>query len=98
IEETGIVLLGAHLFILYFGVIADITPPVAVAAYAAAGVAKSDQFVTGIKAFVLSLNKVIVPFAFVFAPGIILFRGDGADADLIGLADVADLGFFLPEV
>ncbi|MFC6717042.1 TRAP transporter permease [Natrialbaceae archaeon GCM10025810] len=94
IEGTGIPLLAAHLFILYFGVIADITPPVAVAAYAAAGVAKADQFVTGIKAFVLSLNKVIVPFAFVFAPGVLLLR----DGKVIGFSDVADLGFFLPEV
>jgi len=72
--EFGIPLLAAHLFILYFGVIADITPPVAVAAYAASGIAKSDPFETGVKAFSLSLNKAIVPFAFVLAPGIVLLR------------------------
>jgi TRAP-type uncharacterized transport system fused permease subunit len=62
-------------------------------------VAKSDQFETGIKAFTLSLNKAIVPFAFMFAPGIMLLRVvDGGETTVIGWADVADLGFFVPEV
>ncbi|WP_256298929.1 TRAP transporter permease [Haloarchaeobius salinus] len=100
IEEFGVPILAAHLFILYFGVIADITPPVAVAAYAASGVAKSDPFDTGVEAFSLSLNKAIVPFAFVFSPGILLLRptGNGQEMRVINAGDVADLGFFLPEV
>ncbi|WP_135829922.1 TRAP transporter permease [Halorussus halobius] len=101
ISEVGAIpILAAHLFILYFGVIADITPPVAVAAYAASGIAKSDQFETGVTAFSLSLNKAIVPFAFVLTPGILLLRGTGTgeEVDVIGLADVADLGYFVPEV
>ncbi|EMA44751.1 TRAP transporter permease [Halococcus saccharolyticus] len=105
IASFDIPLLAAHLFILYFGVIADITPPVAVAAYAASGVAKSDPFQTGIEAFSLSLNKVIVPFAFVLVPGIVLLRripGADPDADqvyrVIGFSDVLDLGYFVPEV
>ena len=99
ISKAGLPILAAHLFILYFGVIADITPPVAVAAYAASGVAKSDQFETGVKAFTLSLNKAIVPFAFMFAPGILLIRvADGGEASVIGWADVTELSFFIPEV
>ncbi|WP_134671188.1 TRAP transporter permease [Halorussus marinus] len=100
ISELGIPILAAHLFILYFGVIADITPPVAVAAYAASGIAQSDQFETGVKAFSLSLNKAIVPFAFVLTPGILLLRGTGTgeEVDVIGIADVTELGYFLPEV
>ncbi|GGL34934.1 C4-dicarboxylate ABC transporter permease [Halarchaeum grantii] len=96
----GIPILAAHLFILYFGVIADITPPVAVAAYAASGIAKSDQFQTGVEAFTLSLNKAIVPFAFIFAPGILLLRGTGGPATVrtLTMADVLDVGFFVPEV
>jgi TRAP-type uncharacterized transport system fused permease subunit len=102
----GIPELAAHLYILYFGVIADITPPVAVAAYAASGIAKSDPFQTGIEAFSLSLNKAIVPFAFVFVPGIVLLREKENAADLpLGeqfrvatIADIADLGWSLPEV
>ncbi|MFC7068551.1 TRAP transporter permease [Halobaculum lipolyticum] len=104
--EFGIPLLAAHLFILYFGVIADITPPVAVAAYAASGVAKSDPFQTGVKAFSLSLNKAIVPFAFVLAPGIVLLRARANAADLpireryrvVGFADLADLSYSVPEI
>ncbi|SFL38949.1 TRAP transporter, 4TM/12TM fusion protein [Halogranum rubrum] len=98
-ELANIPLLAAHLFILYFGVIADITPPVAVAAYAASGVAKSDPFKTGIEAFSLSLNKAIVPFAFVFSPGILLIRGESTENyHILTFADVADLGYFIPEV
>ena len=104
--EFGIPLLAAHLFILYFGVIADITPPVAVAAYAASGVAKSDPFETGIKAFSLSLNKAIVPFAFVLAPGIVLLREKANAAELplreryrvVGFSDLADLSYSVPEI
>jgi len=100
IAEFGIPILAAHLFILYFGVIADITPPVAVAAYAASGVAKSDPFDTGVKAFSLSLNKAIVPFAFVLSPGILLLRGTGTgqEVHVLTVADIADVGFFVPEV
>jgi TRAP transporter 4TM/12TM fusion protein len=104
--EFGIPLLAAHLFILYFGVIADITPPVAVAAYAASGVAKSDPFETGIKAFSLSLNKAIVPFAFVLAPGIVLLREKSNAAELpirdqyrvVGFSDLAELSYSIPEI
>ncbi len=99
VQSGEIPVLAAHLFILYFGVIADITPPVAVAAYAAAGVAKSDPFQTGVEAFTLSLNKAIVPFAFAFTPGIVLLRSTGnGEARVINAADVLDVGFFVPEV
>jgi TRAP transporter 4TM/12TM fusion protein len=104
--EFGIPLLAAHLFILYFGVIADITPPVAVAAYAASGVAKSDPFQTGIKAFSLSLNKAVVPFAFVLAPGIVLLREKANAAELpirdqyrvVNFSDLAELSYSVPEI
>jgi len=100
ISEFGIPILAAHLFILYFGVIADITPPVAVAAYAASGVAKSDPFDTGVEAFSLSLNKAIVPFAFVLSPGILLIRGTGTGEDVrvLNIPDLTDPGYMIPEV
>jgi TRAP transporter 4TM/12TM fusion protein len=97
-QSSNIPLLAAHLFILYFGVIADITPPVAVAAYAASGVAKSDPFRTGTKAFSLSLNKAIVPFAFALTPGILLLRGQNEAFRVLNGSDVAELTYFLPEV
>ncbi|WP_158058588.1 TRAP transporter permease [Halorussus halophilus] len=100
ISEFGIPILAAHLFILYFGVIADITPPVAVAAYAASGIAQSDQFDTGVTAFSLSLNKAIVPFAFVLTPGILLLRGvgTGQEVHVVGVSDILDFGWFVPQV
>ncbi len=98
--EFGIAILATHLFVLYLGLMADVTPPVGVAAFAAAGVAKSEPIQTCITAFLLSLNKILVPFAFVFAPGILLLRGadQPGEVSVVGWADVTDLGFFLPEV
>ncbi|WP_254536157.1 TRAP transporter permease [Halomarina litorea] len=95
VESSAIPEIAAHLFILYFGVIADITPPVAVAAYAASGIAKSDPFQTGVQAFSLSLNKAIVPFAFALTPGILLIQGTGADASVVGLSVFSDPAFLL---
>ena len=68
----GVAPLVAHFFVFYYGVLADITPPVALAAYAAAGMAGSDPFKTGNTAFRLGLGKVMVPFVFVFAPSMLL--------------------------
>ena len=68
----GVQPLVAHFFVFYYGVLADITPPVALAAYAAAGMAGSDPFKTGNTAFRLGLGKALVPFVFVFAPSLLL--------------------------
>ena len=68
----GVQPLVAHYFVFYYGVLADITPPVALAAYAAAGMAGSDPFKTGNTAFRLGLGKALVPFVFVFAPSLLL--------------------------
>jgi TRAP transporter 4TM/12TM fusion protein len=70
--QLGVQPLVAHFFVFYYGVLADITPPVALAAYAAAGMAGSDPFKTGNTAFRLGLGKVMVPFVFVFSPSLLL--------------------------
>ncbi|UWG47266.1 TRAP-type uncharacterized transport system, fused permease component [Halanaeroarchaeum sp. HSR-CO] len=99
IEEFGVALLAAHLFILYWGLMADVTPPVAVAAFAGAGVAKADEFETATTAFLLSLNKLLVPFAFVFSQGILLIKGNQETGySMVGLADLANVGYVVPEV
>jgi TRAP transporter 4TM/12TM fusion protein len=98
LTTLGIPRLVSDLFILYFGVIADITPPVAVAAYAASGVAQSDPFKTGLSAFSLSLNKAIVPFAFVFTPGLLLIQVVDGAPQVLTLAALSDPAFVLPEV
>ncbi|TYL39637.1 C4-dicarboxylate ABC transporter permease [Natronococcus pandeyae] len=97
--EAGVFVLAAHLFILYWGLMADVTPPVAVAAFAGAGVAKAEEMKTAVTAFLLSLNKVLVPFAFVFSPGILLIRVESLENWwIIGWADITDVGFFVPDV
>ncbi|MBU3738731.1 MAG: TRAP transporter fused permease subunit, partial [Rhodoferax sp.] len=70
--QLGVEPLVAHFFVFYYGVLADITPPVALAAYAAAGMAGGDPFRTGNAAFRLGLAKVLVPFVFVFSPSLLL--------------------------
>ena len=74
LTQMGVVAIGAHLFVLYFGTRADITPPVALAAYAAAGIAKSPPMKTGVTAFKLGIAGYIIPFMFVYAPEL-LFIG-----------------------
>jgi TRAP transporter 4TM/12TM fusion protein len=62
----------SHFFVFYYGVLADITPPVALAAYAAAGIAGSNPFKTGNTAFRLGIAKALVPFVFVYSPSLLL--------------------------
>ncbi len=68
----GVQPLVAHFFVFYYGVLADITPPVALAAYAAAGIANADPFKAGNTAFRLGMGKALVPFVFAFSPSMLL--------------------------
>ena len=70
--QMGVEPIVAHFFVFYYGVLADITPPVALAAYAAAGMANSDPFKTGNTAFRLGLGKALVPLIFVFSPALLI--------------------------
>jgi TRAP transporter 4TM/12TM fusion protein len=70
--QLGLEPIVAHFFVFYYGVLADITPPVCLAAYAAAGMAGSDPFKTGNTAFRLGLGKALVPFVFAFAPSLLI--------------------------
>ncbi len=72
----GVEPIVAHFFVFYYGLLADITPPVALAAYAAAGLAGGDPFRTGTTAFRLGLGKALVPFVFVFSPSLLLVTKD----------------------
>ena len=71
LNEFGVALLAAHFFIFYYGVLADVTPPVALAAYAGAGIAGADPMKTGVTAFRLSMGKALVPFMIVYAPSLL---------------------------
>jgi TRAP transporter 4TM/12TM fusion protein len=70
--KLGVPLLASHMFVFYFGIIADITPPVALAAYAGAGIAKADPFKTGVVASKLAVGAFIVPYIFVYNPAMLL--------------------------
>lgn len=75
IEIMGISILSAHMFVFYYGVASSITPPVALAAYAAAPIAGSDPFRTGVMAVRLGMAKFLVPFIFVYNPVLLLVEG-----------------------
>jgi TRAP-type uncharacterized transport system fused permease subunit len=68
----GVAPIVAHFFVFYYGVLADITPPVALAAYAGAGIAGANPFQTGNTAFRLAAAKALVPFVFVYSPAILI--------------------------
>jgi TRAP transporter 4TM/12TM fusion protein len=68
----GVTPIVAHFFVFYYGVLADITPPVALAAYAGASMAGADPFRTGNTAFRLGLGKALVPFVFVYGPSMLI--------------------------
>ncbi|HKL11889.1 MAG TPA: TRAP transporter permease [Clostridia bacterium] len=67
-------LMAAHLFILYFGVVADVTPPVALAAYAGAGIAGSNAMKTGFQAIKLAIAGFVVPYIFAYNPALLLIK------------------------
>ncbi len=69
-------LIAAHLFCFYFGILADDTPPVGLAAYAAAAIAKSDPIPTGIQGFFYDLRTAVIPFMFIFNTDLILYGID----------------------
>ncbi|MHC4790162.1 MAG: TRAP transporter permease [Planctomycetota bacterium] len=68
--------IAAHLFCFYFGILADDTPPVGLAAYAAAAIAKSDPISTGIQGFMYDLRTAVIPFMFVFNAELVLYGID----------------------
>ena len=72
LSQLGVPPLATHMFVLYYGVISEITPPVCASAYAAAGIAGANPFRTGISAFTLGLGKLMVPMVFVYAPTMLI--------------------------
>ena len=74
--QLGVPQLATHFFVFYYGVLADVTPPVALAAFAAAGIARSEPMRTGLTAFRLSMGKALVPFAFVYTPALLFIGFD----------------------
>ena len=78
----GFPLLAAHLFVFFFGILADDTPPVGLAAYAGAAIARSNPIRTGIQGFTYDMRTALLPFMFIFNTRLLLF---GVDSFLDGL-------------
>ena len=72
--QLGVPILAAHMFVFYFGIIADVTPPVCLAAVAASGVAKSEPMRTGFQAARLAVAAFIIPYIFVYSPQMLLIN------------------------
>jgi TRAP-type uncharacterized transport system fused permease subunit len=72
VVRLGIPLMAAHMFVFYFGIVADITPPVALAAYAGAAIAKSNPLKTAITATRLAITAFIIPYIFALSPNLLL--------------------------
>ncbi len=87
LEQLGVAKIAAHFFVFYFGIMANVTPPVAVAAYTAAGIANGDAMKTGFIAWRLSLAGFLLPFLFCLNPALL---GKGTPVE-IGLAVVTAL-------
>ena len=77
--QLGFPVVAAHFFVFYFGIVADITPPVALAAYAGSAIAKSNPMKTGINATKLAIAAFVVPYIFAYSP-IMLFVGENITA------------------
>jgi len=87
--DLGVPLLAAHLFIFYFGAISNVTPPVSLAAFAAAGLAGAPAMKTGVQAAILAAAGFIVPFMFVYGPALLL---DGSVVEILLTVSTASVG------
>lgn len=90
--DLGVSVMGAHLFIVYFSVISAITPPVAVAAFAAAGIANANPNQVGWKAVRLGLVSFIIPFIFVFQPALLL---EGSLIEIVVVTSLTAIGIMM---
>ena len=89
--KVGVLPLAAHLFILYFGMMSLITPPVAPAAYVAAAIAGAPSMATGWTAMRFGWSAYIVPFLFVYSPAI-LMKGSWVDIAIVTVTSLAGIG------
>ena len=89
--QLGIDPICAHFFVFYFGIVADITPPVALAAYAASAIAKSRPMMTAVNATKLGIAKFVVPYIFCFSP-VLLMVGDDVTVLTVILNTLSALG------
>ncbi|WP_240722334.1 TRAP transporter fused permease subunit [Poseidonocella sp. HB161398] len=72
LAQLGVPAIASHMFVFYYGIIAELTPPVCTTAFAAAAIAQSPPFRTGIASFKLGIGKIVVPMVFCYAPSLLL--------------------------
>jgi len=94
LSKLGVIPLAAHMFIFYFGMMSMVTPPVALAAYASASIAKSNIMATSVAAFRFSLVGFTLPFIFVYRPELLLLTATGEN---LGWSGLPALGLALGE-
>ena len=92
IMKFGVPVMAAHLFIFYFGIVADLTPPVALVSYAASGIAGSDPTRTGFIGLRLAMAGFLIPYIFVYNPGLLLINTTPLDVVLLSITAI--LGAF----
>ncbi|MDZ7759796.1 MAG: TRAP transporter permease [Desulfovermiculus sp.] len=88
----GLPIIAVHLFVFYYGIVADDTPPVGLCAYAAAGIAGSDPIKTGLKSFRLDLAAFTLPFMFIYNPKLLMINTNATE--LAYLLPMCILGMF----
>lgn len=81
--DFGVPVLAAHMFVFYFGIIADVTPPVALAAYAGSAIAGGNALKTGVNASKLAIAAFLIPYMFVMSPAMLMI-----DADFISIVSI----------
>ncbi|MCC8190039.1 MAG: TRAP transporter permease [Planctomycetes bacterium] len=91
IQNYGVPPLAAHLFIMYFGILADLTPPVALVAYAAAGIAKASPNQTGFMAVKLASAGFLIPYIFCYNPGLLLINTTPAQTVFFAITAVTGI-------
>ena len=91
--SIGVEMMAAHFFVFYFGIVADITPPVALAAYAGSAIAKADPMKTGVNATKLAIAAFIVPYIFAMSPQMLFLNVDSA-FQVVQICISALLGIF----
>jgi TRAP transporter 4TM/12TM fusion protein len=92
--ELGVPLIVSHMFVFYFGIMADLTPPVALAAYAAAPIARTSGLKIGVQAMRVAIAGFVVPYMAVYAPALMLQTGDAVDVIYIVLKALLSIGLW----
>ena len=86
--RMGVPILAAHFFVFYFGIVADLTPPVALAAYAGAAIAQSNPMKTALVSTKLAIGAFIVPYVFALSPAMLLIDTNAAEVIMITITSL----------